>query len=144
MRPSRDEYFLRMARLVSSRATCSRRAVGCVLVDAKGRTLATGYNGPPSGMAHCIEYPCPGADAPSGTGLETCQAVHAEQNALLFCPSIDQIETAYVTTEPCLTCTKLLLNTACRRVVFAEQYPHGSEARALWESMGRTWEQGSG
>jgi len=48
------------------------------------------------------------------------------------------IHTAYVTTAPCMTCTKLLLNTGCQRIIFLESYPH-SEAKALWESASREW-----
>jgi deoxycytidylate deaminase len=43
-----------------------------------------------------------------------------------------------VTASPCVTCCKLLLNTSCERIVFAEVYPH-SEAQRLWETAGRVW-----
>ena len=56
-RPSWDEYFLEMASLVSKRSTCLRRSVGAVLVREK-RILATGYNGAPSGLKHCMEIGC--------------------------------------------------------------------------------------
>lgn len=136
-RLSKDEYFTEMAALVSQRATCARRRVGCVLVNSRGHVLATGYNGVPSGSAHCIDSPCPGAAYPSGEGLDHCEAVHAEQNALLQCRDVFDIETAYVTTMPCMTCTKLLLNTSCQRIVYIESYPH-SEAADLWIKNGRT------
>jgi len=80
-RPTQDEYFLKMAELVSTRATCARRKVGCVLVNSRKHILATGYNGVASGMPHCIDEPCPGANYPSGEGLDKCEAIHAEQNA---------------------------------------------------------------
>lgn len=142
-RPTLDRYFLDLARLVSSRATCARRAVGCVLVDDRGRVLSTGYNGPPSGLPHCTDEPCPGANAAPGQSLDLCEAVHAEQNALLFCPSSDAIDTCYVTASPCVTCTKLLLNTPCRRIVFETPYAHDDRARALWLKLGRTWQEGA-
>jgi dCMP deaminase len=135
-RLSKDEYFTNMAQLVSRRATCARRSVGCVLVSSRGHVLATGYNGPPSGSNHCSDTPCPGASYPSGSGLERCEAVHAEQNALLQCRDVFQIETAYVTTMPCMTCTKLLLNTSCKRIVFLQDYPQ-QEAKELWTRNGR-------
>lgn len=135
-RMNKDEYFANMAQLVSRRATCVRRSVGCVLVSGRGHVLATGYNGPPSGSDHCIDSPCPGASYPSGSGLERCEAIHAEQNALLQCRDVFQIETAYVTTMPCITCAKLLLNTSCQRIVYIEDYPH-TEAKDLWERNGR-------
>lgn len=141
-RLSKDEYFTEMASLVSQRATCARRRVGCVLVNSRGHVLATGYNGVPSGSVHCTDTPCAGAGFPSGQGLDHCEAVHAEQNALLQCRDIFDIETAYVTTMPCMTCTKLLLNTSCQRIVYIESYPH-SEATEFWRKNGRTIVQAS-
>jgi len=135
-RISKDEYFSELAILVSRRGTCARRLVGCVLVCSRGHVLATGYNGVPSGHVHCIDSRCPGADFPSGTGLDKCEAIHAEQNALLQCQDVNQIDTAYVTAMPCMTCTKLLLNTSCKRIIYTEPYPH-EEARQLWTKNGR-------
>jgi dCMP deaminase len=152
-RPSREEYFLAIAALVATRSTCLRRAVGCVLVDARGHVLATGYNGVARGLPHCnahdpfdeTGYPnaCVGARSPSGTDLDRCEAIHAEANAVLQCRDAWSIDTAYVTAAPCVACAKLLLNTATRRVVFAEAYPG---AEALWEAAGgfvadRVWER---
>ena len=73
-----DEYFLFLAHVLAIRATCSRRRVGCLLVNDKRHVKATGYNGIASGKAHCIQAPCLGADAPSGVLLEYCMATHAE------------------------------------------------------------------
>ncbi|MBU6231515.1 hypothetical protein KGP36_02500 [Patescibacteria group bacterium] len=89
-----------------------------------------------------ITFPhaCPGADAPSGTALDACHAVHAEQNALLQCRDPWSIATCVVTASPCVTCTKLLLNTSCKRILFGEDYPQ-PEAKALWIQTGRLWEQ---
>lgn len=141
MRPSKEEYFIQMAALVAERSTCARRSVGCVLVDTRGHVLSTGYNGRPAGWAHCNEgHPCVGADAPSGTGLGNCEAIHAEQNALLQCPDVHKIADCYVTTSPCIHCVKLLLNTSCRRILFAEDYAHAEIARELWyRNPGRDW-----
>lgn len=83
---------------------------------------------------------CSGATAPSGTDLDGCKAVHAEQNALMQCDDIFAIETAYVSASPCMTCCKMLLNTSCRRIVFLEEYPHPA-AKELWVSKGRVWEK---
>ncbi len=140
MRPDIDTYFTMMAILVSSRGTCVRRKVGCVLVDERKHVLATGYNGVPSGFDHCIDHPCPGAGYKSGKGLDKCQAVHAEQSALLQCTDVSRIWTAYCTTAPCIHCVKLLLNTGCKRIVFAEDYPH-QESKELWLKAGREWRQ---
>jgi dCMP deaminase len=123
-----------MALLVATRATCARRAVGCVLVDSLGHVLSTGYNGVAQGEQHCTEFPCEGASYPSGQGLEKCEAIHAEQNALLQCKDNQAVHTCYTTSSPCVTCVKLLLNTSCKKIAFVHAYaePHYSAARGLW------------
>lgn len=157
MRLSRDEWALKLALLTAQRTTCCRRAVGCVLLNARGHVLSTGYNGVAAGLPHCnhveneilhdglagvpvFPHACSGAKAPSGTNLDGCQAIHAEQNALLQCRDMYAIHTAYVTASPCMTCCKLLLNTSCQRIVYVEEYPH-SAAKDLWTGAGRAWEQ---
>lgn len=155
-RPSRDQWAMELAQVTAKRSTCCRRNVGCVLVNSRGHIIATGYNGVAAGMPHCNEdigrpsadgkvvpyYPhaCIGATAPSGTNLDDCQAIHAEQNALLQCKDVYAIHTAYVTVSCCVTCVKLLLNTSCERIVFLEEYPH-SEAKKIWEASGRVWQK---
>ena len=150
MRLTRDEWAMQMAVVTAQRATCIRRRVGCVLLDGRGLVLSTGYNGVASGRPHCNEsvigglrefpHACPGWKAPSGESLDGCHAIHAEQNALLQCTDVWRIDTCYATSSPCMTCIKLLLNTSCNRIVFAEPYAHG-DARALWEGANRKWEQ---
>lgn len=138
-RISRTQLYLDIAHSIAQRATCARRKVGCVLVDFRGRILSTGYNGVPSGWPHCIDSPCAGAHYPSGQGLDKCEAIHAEQNALLNCPDVTAINTAYVTDSPCVHCVKLLLNTSCQFIYFSREYPH-AEAKTLWERDGtRRW-----
>lgn len=137
-RPTRDDYFLYQAVVASLRYTCPRRSVGCVLVDHRFHVLSTGYNGVPRGMPHCIDSPCRAAGATSGAALDECEATHAEANALLQCPDVDTIWTAYCTTSPCIHCVKLLLNTTCERIVFIEPY---SDNRPMnrWLSAGKEW-----
>ena len=134
MRPSIDDYFMEMAKLVATRSTCARRKVGAVLVNHRNHVLATGYNGPPSGFPHCIEKPCAGAYLPSGTGLDECKAIHAETNALLQCHDVHAIKTLYCTASPCVHCVKLMLNTSCERIIFAEEYPH-SNSQLFWQEV---------
>ena len=123
-RPDWDTYFLRMAYLASSRATCIRRKVGCVLVDSKNHVVSMGYNGVPTKFDHCMEdVPCMGATAPSGTALDECMAVHAEVNAFLHLTSEDKL-TAYLTVCPCISCTKMICNSNVTRVVAGEWYAH--------------------
>lgn len=141
MRPSKHEYYMGIAKVVASRSTCARRHVGCVLVNSRGHVLATGYNGVPRHMEHCRDNPntpCTGKDAPSGTALDKCQAVHAEQNALIQVRDADDIEMAYCTTSPCIHCVKMLLNTSCSMIVYDQEYPH-LEAQFLWQAAGRFW-----
>lgn len=128
-RPSWDTYFLRIAQLVATRATCLRRSVGAVIVRDK-RILATGYNGAPNGVPHCFELPggClrEAMHIPSGQRQELCRGLHAEQNAILqasaFGVSLKGSE-IYVTHQPCVTCAKMLINAGITRVVFIGSYP---------------------
>jgi len=135
-RLSSTQYFMHMAHLASLRGSCARRQVGCILVDRHNHVIATGYNGPPSGVQNCIERPCPGARAKSGESLDLCQAVHAEQNALLQCHDVQQIVAAYSTTKPCIHCIKLLMNTSCQTIYYTEDYPH-KQSEELWSGVGR-------
>ena len=136
-RIGKHEHGIKRAILESKRSTCARGMRGCVLVDKYYEILSTGRNGVPSGATHCIDMPCKGAGAPSGTRLSDCKAVHAEANALLQCDKVHEVFIAYFTTEPCIECTKLLLNTSVQVVMFAEKYPHSEKSKALWVECGR-------
>lgn len=137
MRISRDQLYMSLVKDIAERGTCARRQVGCVLVDSKGRILSTGYNGVAAGRPHCNEgHPCKGALLPSGVGLDKCQALHAEQNAILFLADPFSVDTCYVSCTPCISCMKLLLGTSCKRIVAFEDYGH-SEAREWWKDAGR-------
>jgi dCMP deaminase len=126
-RPSWDEYFMEMASLVANRSTCLRRSVGAVLVRDK-RILATGYNGAPSGLPHCLDIGClrQQLNIPSGERHELCRALHAEQNALIQA-SLHGISVKdsilYSTTQPCVICAKMLINAGIREIVITEGYP---------------------
>ena len=143
MREPIDNYFMKIANVVATRGTCIRRQVGCVLINARNHIIATGYNGVAKDFPHCIDEPCKGADGKSGEKLGECEAIHAEQNAMLQCKNIYGIETCYSTVSPCIHCVKLLLNTSCTKIVFNEEYPH-PDARVLWEKAGREWIQLNG
>lgn len=121
-RPSWDEYFLKLAALVSERATCPRMHCGCVLVKDK-RILSTGYNGSIPGEEHCEDIGCQIVD-------DHCiRTIHAEMNAILQC-SVHGISakgsTAYVTNMPCLNCAKALVTAGIERIVIFSDYhdPH--------------------
>jgi len=117
-RASWDEYFMNIARVVSSRSTCDRKFVGAVIVRDK-TILSTGYNGSIRGMPHCSEV---------GHMMEDnhCVAtIHAESNAILQAAkngvSIDGAS-IYVTASPCWSCFNQVTNSGIRRIVFGEFY----------------------
>jgi dCMP deaminase len=148
MRPSRDQVYIDIAAVIARRSTCFRRSVGCVLVDVDGFILSTGYNGVAAGRPHCNlilddnckGYPnaCEGAMSPSGQNLDACQAIHAEQNAIIRLPDPRRVHTAYCTASPCISCVKLLLGTYCLRIVFLQEYPHPT-AKDWWLAAKREW-----
>ena len=122
-----DDYFMRLATTASTRTTCTRRGVGCVLVRGK-RIIATGYNGAPSGAPHCDKTGClrQQKGIPSGERLDICRASHAEANAITQCARFGvgcEGATAYVTVTPCRACAKLLVQAGIERIVCGGQYP---------------------
>jgi dCMP deaminase len=126
-RPSWDSYFMQIAQLVASRSTCMRRQVGAVIVKDK-QILSTGYNGSPSGLRHCGEVGClrEALNIQPGERTEICRAVHAEQNALLQAARHGvAIEGAdmYTSVQPCVLCTKMIINAGIKRVIYASPYP---------------------
>ena len=138
-RPTVDEYFMQMAQLVGSRATCMRRAVGAVIVKDK-RVLSTGYNGAPKGMKHCEEVGClrQQLKVPSGERHELCRGVHAEQNAIiqaaLFGVSIKGAS-MYITNYPCSVCAKMIVNAGIEEVVYGDGYPDDLALQVLTDGM---------
>lgn len=127
-RPSWDEYFLEVAKLVSKRATCLRRQVGAVLVKDK-RILATGYNGAPSGLKDCLQIGyCERQrlGIPSGQRHELCRGLHAEQNVIIQA-ALHGVGTKgsvlYLTNQPCIICAKMLINAAIEEIVISGDYP---------------------
>ncbi len=127
MRPSWDEYFLNLTNLAAKRSTCLRRQVGCLLVKNR-RILATGYNGAPSGITHCEVAGClrKRLNVPAGERHELCRGLHAEQNALLQAANYGIMvrgSILYSTIQPCIICTKMLINAGVREVVCLEEYP---------------------
>lgn len=135
-RVSWPQYFMRIAYLVAERSTCLRRRVGAVAVKDR-RILATGYNGAPAGVAHCLEVGClrQQLGIPSGQRHEICRGLHAEQNVIIQAAihgvSLEGAE-LYCTTQPCLICTKMLINCGITTVWHAESYPD-----SMAESMAR-------
>ena len=137
-RPSWDEYFMDITKRVATRSTCLRRAVGAILVHDK-RIIASGYNGGPTGLAHCLDIGClrERLGIPSGQQHELCRGIHAEQNAIIqaarYGVSIEGA-TLYCTTQPCTQCTKMLINAGITEIVYAEGYPDDLARELLDES----------
>ena len=130
-RPDWDTYFLNIADVVATRADCSRRQLGSILVDEDHRVIGMGYNGAPSGTPGCLtDGACPRGqksydEVPAfssyaGGGGE-CIAAHAEANALLWARTSCKGATAYITCAPCHGCNILLKAAGVARVVFPEE-----------------------
>ena len=138
-RPSWDEYFLQLARQAATRSTCLRRQVGAVLVRDR-RVLATGYNGAPRGVSHCLDIGClrDQLAIPSGERQELCRAIHAEQNAIIQAAlhgvAIEGA-TLYTTLQPCVLCAKMLINCGVQEIHYAEGYPD-ELSRSMFDEAG--------
>ena len=83
-RIDKENYYLDIAQTVAGRSTCLRRKVGAIAVKDR-HILATGYNGAPSGVRHCLETGClrEQMGIPSGQRHEICRGLHAEQNVII-------------------------------------------------------------
>jgi dCMP deaminase len=137
-RPTWDQYFMRIADLAKERSTCLRRQVGAVIVKDK-RILATGYNGAPKGLAHCLDIGClrEQLNIPSGERHELCRAIHAEQNAVVQAATSGvniSGATIYTTTFPCSLCSKIIINASIVRIVCRKGYPDELSRQLLSEA----------
>lgn len=134
-----DGRFMEMADLVAGWSSCLRRRVGAVIVRDK-RILTTGYNGAPAGIPSCVERgQCLRElqHIPSGTRHELCYAIHAEQNAIIQAARMGaRIEgaTLYCTHQPCVICTKMIINAGIARIVYRLPYPDAFSRQILTES----------
>lgn len=125
-----------VAYITAARSTCPRRKVGAVILSQEGHVMSTGYNGVPSGMPHCIDEPCPGAQGKSGEDLDKCIAIHAEQNAIAQCYDVTRAHLLVTTTSPCVSCIKQLIATNITTIVYADHYPHEA-SEYLWSELDR-------
>jgi len=137
-RPSWEEYFMDITHLVAKRSTCLRRQVGAVLVKDK-KILATGYNGAPSRLEHCLDTGClrEKQGVPSGERHELCRGLHAEQNAIIQAAyhGVEIREaTLFCTNHPCIICSKMIINAGIEKVVFADGYADALAKKMLKES----------
>jgi len=137
-RPSTDHVLMTNAITWSHRSTCTRAQVGCV-ISRDGRTLATGYNGAPAGMAHCDHtcdcrrmnyerhpnYPFRAHRPDCRSELPCTNVVHSEANALAFAAKYGVATggaSIHTTRVPCMTCAGLLINAGIIRVVWLEKH----------------------
>jgi dCMP deaminase len=127
MRPAWKDYFMEITHMVATRSTCLRRHVGAVIVK-DNRILTTGYNGVPRKLAHCSEVGClrDKLKIPSGQRQELCRGIHAEQNAIIQAAVhgivIEGAE-LYCTHQPCITCTKMIINSGIKKIYISNPYP---------------------
>lgn len=134
-RPGWATYFLDIAEVVATRADCTRRQVGAVIVDQQRRIVATGYNGSPPRGPSCLAGECPRGrltrdelpgyaegDNSYDLGPGTCVALHAEQNSVMYC-SMDQRRgaTLFVTAEPCGGCWRMLGGSGIETVYWPDE-----------------------
>lgn len=133
LRPAWDEYFMNIAKAVSTRATCLRRRYGAVITK-DNIIVSTGYNGAPAGMKDCLEVGrCTRKELqiPHGERYELCHSVHAEANAIIRA-SVDELRgaTMYIAgtdnenrecnSEPCMMCKRMILNARIAKIVYSD------------------------
>ncbi len=139
-RPDWDEYFMSIAKVVASRSNCIKRKVAAIIVKDR-RVISTGYNGTPKGARNCNEGGCPRCNslAQSGAALEECLCCHGEENAITqaaYHGTSLKGATLYTTFAPCLLCTKMIINSGIREVVYNQDYPLNERALALLRECG--------
>ena len=133
-----DVRFMQMAEVVATWSSCARedRAIGAVIVKDK-RILTTGYNGAPAGITSCKDKGfCMREQLgiESGTRQEICYAVHAEQNAIAQASKLGvSVEgaTMYVTHQPCTICTRIIINSGIKRIIYKHSYPDDFSVQLL-------------
>jgi len=120
-----DKKYLEMAKIWAQNSYCERRQVGALIVKGK-MIISDGYNGTPSGFENVCE---------DENNKTKPYVLHAEANAITkVAKSNNSSEgaTLYVTTSPCLECSKLIIQSGIRRVVFCDKY-HNEEGLRLLE-----------
>lgn len=131
-RISKDDYFMKIAEVVSERSTCIKRKVGALLVS-DSHIISTGYNGVPPGFKHCTKETCLRQELKSGERPELCRGVHAEINcviqAAIHGTSIKGNTILYTTTFPCTSCLKLLINAGINKIIYKEDYDMENEVK---------------
>ena len=124
-RPTWHEYFFNIAKEISLRSTCPSRKVGCVIVNPETKNIvSTGYNGAPRNTQHCGPE-CKTRE--SGKGYMKCRAIHGELNAIVAAAENGASTLGaemYLTTTPCVFCSRVIINAGIQRVYALTYYPH--------------------
>ena len=117
---------MKIADIVALRSTCLRHKFGCVITKGD-QIVSTGYNGAVRGAKHCLDVGCirDRMGILSGTMIEVCEAVHAEQNALLQAGKLAEGGILYVNGTPCKTCSKMIINSRIKKIIIPmnDNYP---------------------
>jgi dCMP deaminase len=140
LRPTWDEYFMNIAKVVATRSNCMKRKVAAIIVKDR-RVISTGYNGTPRGAKNCNEGGCSRCNsmAESGTALDECLCCHGEENAITqaaYHGTSLKGSTLYTTFAPCLLCTKMIINSGIAEVVYNQEYPLNERALSLLSDCG--------
>ena len=141
VRPSWDEYFMKITEMVGSRGSCDRGRAGCVITRDK-RIVATGYVGSPIGLAHCDEaghemHTVTHADG--STSRHCIRTTHAEQNAICEAARMGIAingATLYCKMTPCYTCAKMIINAGIKKVVCAQDYHASKRSKEIFQEAG--------
>lgn len=138
-RPSWDDYFISIARVVASRSNCLRRQVGAIIVADK-RIVSTGYNGTPFGVQNCDEGGCArcASDLPRQAGYDWCLCVHAEQNAIALAArqgTATEGARLYVTLRPCFGCLKEAVQAGIHEIVYEQPFDYEPELEEAYQLL---------
>lgn len=141
VRPSWDEYFIEITKIVGTRSTCDRGKSGCVIVKDK-RMVCSGYIGAPVGVEHCddVGHEMHSVTKEDGSQSRHCiRTTHAEQNAICqaarFGIPLDGA-TLYCNMTPCYICAKMIINAGIRRVVCRLDYHRGERSKEVFRQAG--------
>ncbi len=141
-KPTWDEYFMELAKVVTKRANCLRAHYGALIVKDY-RLISTGYNGTPHGIKNCEEGGCERCRRRANGEIQThefqesCICIHAEQNAIIqaaYLGTSTKEATMYSTVSPCSSCAKLIINAGIVRYVYATPHHDGNGIRLLQEA----------
>lgn len=132
------DYFMGITKLVAGRSSCTRRQVGAIAVKDT-RILATGYNGAPTNVRHCLDIGClrEKSNIPSGERHEMCRGLHAEQNVIIQAATHGVSlagATFFITHKPCSICSKMIINCGIIDIYFASSYPDAMASEMLAEA----------